>query len=187
MEVFFLEVLMWAFRVEDWHKIAPYKLGLLIGFLGLLLITWRTHRRIKRVSFDHCNRGQARIVFEALNDLHRHKIEDFFYRTFELNEITQKISNESVMNKYEDFFRMLQDAGVDKLSHFHLNERNLGEFLSNCSSEYSSIKTHLINITLHELESERKDVSYHLKRKFDSINASFGKWLKVKTEVINEN
>ena len=187
MEMFFLEVLMWAFRVEDLHKIAPYKLGILIGVIGLLLISWRTHRRIKKVTVDPCNRGQAQIVFKYLINLHRHQIEDFFYRNFELIQITKSVNNESILNQYDDFFRMLQDTGVNELSHFNLNGRVLGDFLQGCSSEYMAIKNHLLKVTMSESEEDKQDASFFLKRKFDSINASFGKWLKVKTEVINEN
>jgi Mn-containing catalase len=82
---------------------------------------------------------------------------------------------------------MLQDTGANELSHFNLNGRVLGEFLNGCSSEYMAIKNHLLKVTMSELEEDKKDASFFLKRKFDSINASFGKWLKVKTEVINEN
>jgi hypothetical protein len=187
MEMFFLEILTWAFRVEDWHKIAPYKLGILFAMAILLAIVWRTHTRVKKVSIDHCNRGQAQIVFRQLSELHRHKIEDFFYRNFELIQITKSVNNESILNQYDDFFRMLQDTGANELSHFNLNGRVLGEFLNGCSSEYMAIKNHLLKVTMSELEEDKKDASFFLKRKFDSINASFGKWLKVKTEVINEN
>lgn len=178
---------MWAFRVEDLHKIAPYKLGILIGVMALLVISWRTHRRVKKVSFDHCNRGQAQIVFKQLAELHRHKIEDFFYRNFELIQITKSVNNESILNQYDDFFRMLQDTGANELSHFNLNGRALGEFLGGCSSEYMAIKNHLLKVTMSESVDDQKDASFFLKRKFDSINASFGRWLKIKTEVINEN
>jgi len=188
MEMFFLEVLMWVFKVEDLHRVAPYKIVFLVAILGLLIINWRTHRRVKKVSFDACNRGQASIVFRQLSELHRHKIEDFFYRNFELIQITKSVNNESILNQYDDFFRMMQDTGVNELSHFNLNGRVLGEFLNNCSSEYMAIKNHLLKVTMSESEDDKKDASFFLKRKFDSINASFGLWLKIKqTEVNNEN
>ena len=188
MEMFFLEVLMWVFKVEDLRRVAPYKIVFLVAILGLLIINWRTHRRVKKVSFDACNRGQASIVFRQLSELHRHKIEDFFYRNFELIQITKSVNNESILNQYDDFFRMVQDTGVNELSHFNLNGRVLGEFLNNCSSEYMAIKNHLLKVTMSESEDDKKDASFFLKRKFDSINASFGLWLKIKqTEVNNEN
>ena len=50
------------------------------------------------------------------------------------------------------------------------------------------IKNHLLKVTMSESEDDKKDASFFLKRKFDSINASFGLWLKIKqTEVNNEN
>jgi hypothetical protein len=187
MEMFFLEVLMWVFKVEDLHKVAPYKIAFLVAILGLLLINWRTHRRVKKVNYNSCNMGQARIVFSSILHLHQHKIEDFFYRTYEFKQITKTITIEFLNNKYDEFFRSLQETGVDELSHFNLNGTSLGVFLENCSVEYTCIKNKLIDITLNELENEKKDASYTLKGNFEGINASFGKWLILKVKQIEEN
>jgi len=184
MEMFYLEIFTWLFKVEDLHKVAPYKIGLLVIILAILVINWRTHRRVKKVNFDHCNIGQARIIFKSILLLHQHQIEDFFYRTYEFNKITKAKNIESLNNKYDEFFRQLQEKGVDDLSHFNLNGTSLAVFLEHCSMEYTGIKNKLIEVTLKESEDERKDSSYTLKGKFESINASCGKWLTLKVKQI---
>jgi len=184
MELLFLEVLMWAFKVEDLHRIAPYKLGFLVVILGLLFISWRTHRRVRKVGLDACNSGQGRIVFQMVSELHRHKIEDFFYRNSELLGITKTVNDESILNKYDYFFKTLLDTGVDELSHFTLDSRPLSDFLNGCSSDYMEMKMHLLEATLSENEQSKKDASFFLKRRFDSINAEFGLWLKIKQKGI---
>jgi len=183
----FLEFLKWFLKVQEVPHLSPWKWWVIaLSFVGAYMLFktyWRTR---KGFNLDLCNKGQARITFKNLTELHRHKIENFFFRTHERVSLLNDLNNESLLNNFDDFFKGLHESGVDEMNHFAVNGQYLGQFIQDCSVEYNFIKNHLLQILMSENESERKEIPYFLKTKFESLNSSFGIWVRIKMKKGNE-
>lgn len=179
MEDIIIQIFNWLFKSTISAGVPLWQIALFVIAIMNFLIVFKLYFKTRKTYThpDKCNRGQARIYFKrATNDL-KGSIYEFYLTSSAQYKNKILYSREDIFKGLDDFFLGIYDELLDELSHFVYADKNLSEYLESNSKEFFDIKTHLLT-ALEGDDNESKKIAHYLKTKLESMNSSFGLYLK---------